>query len=171
MIPSWWFYYASPSSREACRDRQLTINFELWVEIFCVPTCFHVRILKQCLSVPEKRNHHSFVNICPTLVANWDINGKVFTSTTAWKLKNVILFSKKFIFWLVTKSWNHLSFVNISPTLVIDTSMKWSSRVLLQIYNMKTQKFEFFLNFEIRFWLNFIRVVYYPVVQGKKFLL
>ena len=68
-------HYASPSSGEAYRDRQLTTNFEFWVEIFCVPTCFHVRIPKPCLSVclsicpyPEKRNHHSFVNISPTLV-------------------------------------------------------------------------------------------------------
>ena len=72
-------YYASPSSGEAYRDRQLTTNFEFWVEIFYVPTCFHVRIPKPCLSVcpsvclsicpyPEKRNHHSFVNISPTLV-------------------------------------------------------------------------------------------------------
>ena len=67
--------YASPSSGEAYRDRRLTNNFELWVEIFCVPTCFHMRIPKPCLSVclsvcplPEKRNHHSFVNISPTLV-------------------------------------------------------------------------------------------------------
>ena len=43
--------YASPSSGEAYRDRQLTTNFELWVEIFCVPTCFHRRIPKPCLSV------------------------------------------------------------------------------------------------------------------------
>ena len=38
---------------------RLTTNFDLWVEIFCVPTCFHVRIPKPCLSVcpyPEKRN-------------------------------------------------------------------------------------------------------------------
>ena len=70
-----FFYYASPSSGEAYRDRQLTTNFEFWVEIFCVPTCFHVKIPKPCLSVrlsicpyPEKRNHHSFVNISPTLV-------------------------------------------------------------------------------------------------------
>ena len=28
--------YASPTSGEAYRDRQLTTNFELWVEIFCV---------------------------------------------------------------------------------------------------------------------------------------
>ena len=71
--------YASPTSGEAYRDRRLTTNFELWVEIFCVPTCFHVGIPKPCLSVclsvrlsicpyPEKRNHHSFVNISPTLV-------------------------------------------------------------------------------------------------------
>ena len=77
------FYYASPTSGEAYRDRRLTTNFELWVEIFCVSTCFHVRIPKPCLSVrlsvrpsvrpsvcphPEKRNPLSFVNISPTLV-------------------------------------------------------------------------------------------------------
>ena len=44
-------YYASPTSGEAYRDRRLTTNFELWVEIFCVPTCFHMRIPKPCLSV------------------------------------------------------------------------------------------------------------------------
>ena len=67
--------YASPTSGEAYRDRRLTTNFELWVEIFCVSTCFHVRIPKPCLSVrpsvcphPEKRNPLSFANISPTLV-------------------------------------------------------------------------------------------------------
>ena len=67
--------YASPTSGEAYRNRRLTTNFELWVEIFCVPTCFHMRIPKPCLSVclsvcpyPEKRYHHSFVYISPTLV-------------------------------------------------------------------------------------------------------
>ena len=82
-----FLHYASPTSGEAYRNRRLTTNFELWVEIFCVPTCFHVTIPKPCLSVclsvrlsvcpsvclsvcphPEKRYHHSFVNISPTLV-------------------------------------------------------------------------------------------------------
>ena len=65
------YNYASPTFGEAYRDRRLTTNFKLWVEIFCVPTCFHMRIPKPCLSVclhPEKRYHHSFVNISPTLV-------------------------------------------------------------------------------------------------------
>ena len=52
-------------------DRHLTPNFELWVEIFCVPTCFHnyedSKFVSVCL-YPEKRNHPSFVNISPTLV-------------------------------------------------------------------------------------------------------
>ena len=68
-------FYASSTSGDAYRDRRLTTNFELWVEIFCVPTCFHVRIQKPCLSVcpsvcphPEKRYHQSFVNISPTFV-------------------------------------------------------------------------------------------------------
>ena len=132
-------FYSSPSSgRHIARDRQLTSNFEFWVEIFCVPTCFHMRIPKQCLSVSlsicpylEKRNHPGFVNICSTLVINTSMErfSRVLHhgNPEIWKK---IQKSSKFEFWLVTKSWNHLSFVNISPTLVIDTSMERSSRVL-----------------------------------------
>ena len=68
-----YIYYASPSFGEAYSDRQLATKFELWVEFFCVPTCFHVRIPKPCLSVcpyPEKTNHPDFVNISPTVVIN-----------------------------------------------------------------------------------------------------
>ena len=64
-------YYASPSSGDAYSDRQLTLNFELRVEIFCVPICFHMRIPKSCPSVslyPEERNNHSFVNVSPTVL-------------------------------------------------------------------------------------------------------
>ena len=71
LLPHDHHFYASPTSGEAYRDRRLTTNFKLSVEIFCVPTCFHMRIPKPCLSVrpyPEKRNHLSFVNISPTLV-------------------------------------------------------------------------------------------------------
>ena len=89
-----YYYFASPSSGEAYRDRQLTSNFELWVEIFCVSTCFHMRIPKPCLSVcpyPEKRNHHSFVNISPTLV----IDTSMERSSRVLHHGNP-LFSKKF---------------------------------------------------------------------------
>ena len=131
-------YYASPSSGEAYRDRRLTTNFELWVEIFCVPTCFHMRIPKPCLSVrpsvcphPDKRNHHSFVNISPTLVIDTSMerSSRVLHHGNP-KIWFFFQKSSKFEIWLLTKSWNHLSFVNISPTLVIDTSMERSSRVL-----------------------------------------
>ena len=47
--------YASSSFRDAYSNRQLTPNLELWVEIFCVPTCFHMRIPKSCLSVRTPR--------------------------------------------------------------------------------------------------------------------
>ena len=67
--------YASPSSGEAYRDRQLITNFELWVEIF---VCRHVSMwgfqnrVSVCpsvhLSAPREKNHPSFVNISPTLV-------------------------------------------------------------------------------------------------------
>ena len=100
--------YASSTSGEAYRDRRLTTNFELWVEIFCVPTCFHVRIPKPCLSVrlhPEKRNHHSFVNISPTLVidASMERSSRVLQheNPKIWKkkLKKVCYCNSKFDFW------------------------------------------------------------------------
>ena len=125
-----------------------------------------------CLSIcpyPVKRNHHAQLRQYQSYISNWFINGMVFTSTTPWKLKNLIFFQKslKFEFWLVTMSWNNLSFVNISPTLVIDTSMERSSRVL-QHWSIKIwfKKFEiefrlvfclicFLFKFEIGFWLIF----------------
>ena len=92
--------------------------------------------LSVCLSIcpyPEKRNHHSFVNISPTLVINTSMerSSRVLRHGNP-KIWFFFFFQKssKFEFWLVTKSWNHHSFVNISPTLVIDTSMERSSRVL-----------------------------------------
>ena len=141
-------FYASPTSGEAYRDRRLTTNFEFWVEIFCVPTCFHMRIPKPCLSVcphPEKRYHHSFVNISPTLV----IDTSMERSSRVLQHGNPkiwFFFSKKFEIRILTKSWNHLSFVSISPTLVIDTSMERSSRVLQhgnpKIWFFFSKKFE-----------------------------
>ena len=84
------FNYASPSSGEAYRDRQLTTNFEFWVEIFCVPTCFHMRIPKPCLSVrlsvcpsvrtPRKEITMTKLRQYQSYNSNWCINGKVFTS-------------------------------------------------------------------------------------------
>ena len=90
--------------------------------------------LSVCLSIcpyPEKRNHHSFVNISPTLVIDTSMER---SSQVLHDAKPKIWFffqkSSKFEFWLVLKSWNNLSFVNISPTLVIDTSMERSPREL-----------------------------------------
>ena len=151
------YFYASPTSGEAYRDRRLTTNFELWVEIFCVSTCFPVRIPKPCLSVrpsvcphPEKRNPLKLRQY-QSYISNWCINGKVFTSTTQWKPKKLKFFPKKFEIQLLTKSWNHLSFVDISPTLKIDTSMERSSQVLHHgkpknwFFFQKSSKFEFWL--------------------------
>ena len=85
-----------------------------------------------CQSVRTPRKDITIASQYQSYISNWCINGKVFTSTTPWKPKNLIFFQKssKFEFWLLTKSWNHLSFVNISPTLVIDSSMERSSWVL-----------------------------------------
>ena len=123
--------YASPSSGEAYRDRQLTTSFELKFFV-----CRHVSIcgfqnrvcLSVHLSVPREKKS-PWLRQYQSYISNWYINVKVFTSTTTWKPKNLIFFFK-FEFWIVTKSWKHPCFVNISLTLVIDTSMEKSSRVL-----------------------------------------
>ena len=164
-------YYASPTSGEAYRDRRLTTNFELWVEIFCVSTCFHVRIPKPCLSVclsvrlsvrpsvcphPEKRNPLSFVNISPTLVIDTSM-GRSSRVLHHGNPKIWFYFQKssKFEIWLLTKSWNRLSFVNISPTLVINTSMERSSRVLhhgnpkIWFFFQKSSNYDFWRTAEI----------------------
>ena len=89
------FHCASLSSREAYRDWQLTTNFELWVEIFCVPTCSHIRIPKECLPVCIPRNEITIASSISVYISYWCIHGKVFTSTTTWKPKNLIFFFKK----------------------------------------------------------------------------
>ena len=99
----------------------------------CLSVCLSVR-LSVCLSIcpyPEKRNHHSFVNISPTLVIDTSMkrSSRVLRHGNP-KIGFFFQKSSKFESWLLTKSWNHLSFVNISPTLVIDTSMERSSRVV-----------------------------------------
>ena len=75
-----------------------TTNFEFWVEIFCVPTCFHFpyedfKTVFVCPSVPrEKRS--PWLRQYQFYISNWYINGKVFTSTTPWEPKNLIFFKK-----------------------------------------------------------------------------
>ena len=117
-----------------------------------VSVCLSVR-LSVCLSVcphPEKRYHHSFVNISPTLVIDTSMerSSRVLHHGNP-KIWFFFQKSSKFEFWLLTKRWNHLSFVNISPTLVIDTSMERSSRVLHH-GNLKIRFFFFSKKFEIR---------------------
>ena len=43
--------YASPSSGDAYSDRQLTLNFELWVQFFVCRNVSIMRIPESCLSV------------------------------------------------------------------------------------------------------------------------
>ena len=52
---------------------------------------FEIQILTcaEELKSPSLRQYQSYIS-------NWHINGKVFTSTTAWEPKNLIFFSKKF---------------------------------------------------------------------------
>ena len=120
-------------------DRQLTTNFKLWVEIFCVPTCFHVMIPKQCLSVPREMKS-PWLRQYQSYISNWYINGKVFTSTTQWKNKNLNFFSKKFeiefwlVFWLFTSTtaWRpkNLNFFS-QKSLKLNFDLCWQAEIIL----------------------------------------
>ena len=145
---------------DAYSDRQLTPKFELLSWNFLCANMFPYGDTKTVSVCPysEKRNHHSFVNISPTLVNDTSMERSSRVLATAWKVGNPIFFLKGFEieFWFVLKSWNHLTFVYICPTLVIDTSMERFSWVLAS-YSMETQKFDFFFSkkFEIEFSLVF----------------
>ena len=119
-----------------------------------------MRIPKPCLSVglsvPQEKKSPSLLWY-QSYISNWYINGKVFTSTTAWKPKKLNFFSKKFEvdvkkFCPYSEKRNHHDFVNISP-LVIDAWMEMSSRVLQH----GKPKFGFFFpkKFEIIFFVVF----------------
>ena len=71
IIPSELKFLCFPVVRYAYSDPQLTPNFVfwLWAEIFCVSTCFYIRIPKFSLSVRTKKKITiSYFNISPTLV-------------------------------------------------------------------------------------------------------
>ena len=131
--------------------------------------CEDSKTVSVCLSVcphPEKRYHHSFVNISPTLVIDTSMerSSRVLHhgNPKNWRKKNQK--SSKFEICFLTKSCNHLSFVNFSPTLVIDTSMERSSRVLhhgnpkIGFYFQKSSKFEFWLLMKSWNHLSFVNI-------------
>ena len=142
--PEIWFFFQKKSSK-----------FEFWLST-------------------KSWNHHSFVNIGPTLVidASMERSSRVLHQGNP---KIWIFFQKssKFEFWLSTNSWNHPSFVNVSPTLVIDTSMERPSRVLHH-GNPKIWFFQKSLNFD--FWqrdeitlASSISVLHYWYINGMVF--
>ena len=136
--------YASPTSGEAYRDWRLTTNFELWVEIFCVPTCFHMRIPKPCLSV-----RLSFcLSVC--LSAPREKKSSKFRQYQSYEYYtmeiqkfNFFQKSSKFEFWLLTSiSVLHWQLIH-----------QWKG--LHEYYTMITRKFEKKIqkSSKFKFWL------------------
>ena len=139
--------YASPSSGEAYRDRRLTTNFELWVEIFCADMFPYEdsKILSVC-PYPEKRNHPGFVNISPTLVIIHQWKGVLehySMKTQKVNLKKIQKLPKlNFVHTLsvCTLRKEITLSSSICPTLVFDMLMERWSRVL-QHWNPKSRIF------------------------------
>ena len=108
-------YCASSSSgRHIAIDSSLLIlSFEL--KFFA---CRHVSICgfwNRVCPYPEKRNHHSFVNITPALVV------KVFsTRATEWKPKNLILFKKNMVTRVFLLSCYPLTFMWVSTYICVN---------------------------------------------------
>ena len=81
----------------AIDSKLLILSFELIS--FCVPTCFHKRILKSCLSVPREKKS-PWLRQYQSYISNWYINGKVFTSFLSWENKDFILLRNKTLNWV-----------------------------------------------------------------------
>ena len=124
-----------PSSWEAYSDRQLTTNFELWVEIFVIR---HVSIwglqncVRLCFRTPRKKT--IFVNISPTtLVIDTSMERFSWVATYySMETQNFDFFqrSSKLNFdCQYLEKRNRPGFINISPTFGNDTSMEWSSQI------------------------------------------
>ena len=112
VLVNYWLIPSSPimhprPPRRHIGDRQLTTNFEFWVEIFlCADMfpCDDFKTVSVCL-YPEKRNHPGFVNISPTLVIDTSMERSSRVPGTAWK-PNFFFFKFEIEFWLVPESWN-----------------------------------------------------------------
>ena len=83
LMKSFLFNYASSSSGDAYRDRQVTPNFELWVEIFLCADMFPCEDSKTVSVCPYPEKKSPYFRQYQSYISNWYINGKVFTSTTA----------------------------------------------------------------------------------------
>ena len=105
-----------PPGRHIGIDRwQLTTNFEFWVEIFCVPTCFHMRIPKPSVCLYPR-----------ITLASWIHHGnpKIWIFFKKFRNSNFDLWQRAEITLASSIS------VLLTPKLVIDTSMERSWRVL-----------------------------------------
>ena len=137
--------YASPSSREAYRDRQLTTNFELKFFVcrhvsmwgFQNRVCLSIR-LSAHLSVPREKKS-PWLRQYQSYISNWYIYGKVFTSTTPWK--------PNFFFIKVRNSnldlWRRAEITLASSISVVHWQLIHQWKGLHEYYNMETRKCEF----------------------------
>ena len=136
LIESLYHYYAVPSSGEAYSDRQLTLNFELWVKNFFVYRHvsiwgFHNPVCPSVCPYPEKRYHYSIVNISPTVVIDTSITRpQSMPSKGGWtRYFRVSLFERHLRITSqsgpLTRLWQpHLDLLGLDPL------SQWSCRAL-----------------------------------------
>ena len=119
------------SSGDAYKNRQLTPNFELWVEFF---VCRHVSLwgfrIRVC-PYPEKRNHPSFISIIPTLVIDTSLESLHEYYSMETQKFDFFLKSSKLNFDLCWRTEITLaSSISVLRWVVYDTWLERSSRVL-----------------------------------------
>ena len=169
-IPSWSSNsYASPSSGEVYRDQRVSV----WG--FQNPVCpSSVRT--------SRKKKSSWLREYQPYISNWYISGKVFTSTTAWKPKNLLFFQKssKLNFDLcwraeitLASSGNKSAEKFVSETALSEVLYSSALHVLVVQHGSKvstcSRQINFYTYTSFIHWRDITRLVIIPWCQGKKF--
>ena len=93
---------------------------------------FFKKVWSWILTCAKSQNHLSFISSYSFYISNLYINGKIFTSTTTWKSKNLIFFFK--FWWPATDS---MSPKLIATLIFLDRNMLTCFRchILLAIFS------------------------------------
>ena len=115
----------------------------------CPSVCLSVH-----LSVPREKKSPWLCQY-QSYISNWYINGKVFTSTTPWKPKNLIFFKKV---WNSNFDLCWIAEITLASSIsVVHWQLIYQWKGLHEYYNMETLKFVSFFqkSLKFEFWLVF----------------
>ena len=125
-------YYASPSSEDSYRDRQLTTNFEFWIEIFLCADVFSYEDSKT-VSVRTPRNKSPWLvcmvsRICKDIVTqkmgNFNDDSREIRLFFGHVVKTTYLYQQN---WLQEDSMCHYCIRLNTNVSIAKSSLMWNS--------------------------------------------